>query len=294
MRAVILDERSVLRITGEDARKFLENLITNDVDSLQADQARFAALLTPQGKIVADFFIVAASEDDGGGFLLDVPRALAEDLAKKLGFYKLRAKANVELRADLAVAVITEGKATTELGIVFDDPRHAELGQRLILPAESAQADLEAAGFNLGTSNDYHVVRIALGVPDGGKDFVYGDAYPHETDMDQLNGVDFDKGCFIGQEVVSRMERKATPKTRIVQVTFETAPSAGVEVRAGERPAGNMGSAANGTGLAMLRLDRVHDALRKGEKITAGGIEISLKKPDWARFAFPGEAGFGA
>jgi folate-binding protein YgfZ len=294
MRAVILDERSVLRITGEDARKFLENLITNDVDSLQADQARFAALLTPQGKIVADFFIVAASEDDGGGFLLDVPRALAEDLAKKLGFYKLRAKANVELRADLAVAVITEGKATAELGIVFDDPRHPKLGQRLILPAESAQTDLEAAGFSLGTSNDYHVVRIAVGVPDGGKDFVYGDAYPHETDMDQLNGVDFDKGCFIGQEVVSRMERKATPKTRVVQVTFETAPSAGVEVRAGERPAGNMGSAANGTGLAMLRLDRVHDALRKGEKITAGGIEISLKKPDWARFAFPGEAGFGA
>jgi folate-binding protein YgfZ len=131
-------------------------------------------------------------------------------------------------------------------------------------------------------------------VPDGGKDFVYGDAYPHETDMDQLNGVDFDKGCFIGQEVVSRMERKATPKTRVVQVTFETPPAAGVEVRAGERPAGNMGSAANGTGLAMLRLDRIHDALRKGEKITAGGIEISLKKPDWARFAFPGEAGFGA
>ncbi len=293
MRAVILDERSVLRITGEDARKFLENVITNDVDSLQTDQARFAALLTPQGKIVVDFFIVAVSEDDGGGFLIDAPRALAEDLAKKLGFYKLRAKAVIEARPDLAVVAALDGKATAELGVVFDDPRHAELGQRIILPADNAQPDLAGAGFKLESADAYHAKRIALGVPDGGKDFVYGDAYPHETVMDQLHGVDFDKGCFIGQEVVSRMERKATPKTRVVPVTFETTPSAGVEVRAGERPAGNMGSAANGQGLAMLRLDRVHEALAKGEKITAGGIEISLKKPAWARFTFPGEAGFG-
>jgi folate-binding protein YgfZ len=294
MRAVILDERSVLRITGEDARKFLENVITNDVDSLRVDQARFAALLTPQGKIVLDFLIVAADEGDGGGFLLDAPSVLAEDLAKKLGFYKLRAKANIEMRPDLAVAAIVEGEATSELGVVFGDPRHAELGQRVILPAETAPADLAAAGFKLEDSSAYHAKRIALGVPDGGKDFVYGDAYPHETDMDQLNGVDFDKGCFIGQEVVSRMERKTTPRTRIVPVTFETAPAHGVEVRAGQRPVGNMGSAANGKGLAMLRLDRVHDALQKGETITAGGIAISLAKPGWARFTFPGEAGFGA
>jgi folate-binding protein YgfZ len=294
MRAAILDERSVLRITGEDARKFLENVITNDVDSLTPDQARFAALLTPQGKIVVDFFIVAVDEDDGGGFLLDAPKALDDELAAKLGFYKLRAKANIEMRPDLAVAAILDGKATAETGVVFDDPRHAKLGQRIILPAASAEADLKAAGFEVADGKDYHAARIAIGVPDGGKDFIYGEAYPHETDMDQLNGVDFDKGCFIGQEVVSRMERKTTPRTRIVQVTFETAPSPGAEVRAGERPAGNMGSASNGMGLATMRLDRVHDALAKGEKITAGGIEISLKKPDWVRFTFPGEPGFGA
>jgi folate-binding protein YgfZ len=294
MRAAILDERSVLRITGEDSRKFLENVITNDVDSLQADQARFAALLTPQGKIVVDFFVIAAHEDDGGGFLLDAPRALADDLAKKLGFYKLRAKVDIEPRPDLAVAALVDGRATTELGAVFDDPRNSGLGQRIILPTASAQADLEGAGFKLEDADRYHAKRVALGVPDGGKDFVYGDAYPHEAAMDQLNGVDFDKGCFIGQEVVSRMERKTTPRTRIVPVTFATAPSPGAEVKAGERPAGNMGSAANGTGLAMLRLDRVHEALAKGEKITAGGIELSLKKPAWARFAFPGEADFGA
>ena len=294
MRAAILDERAVLRITGADARKFLENIITNDVDSLRPDQARFAALLTPQGKIVADFFVVGASEEDGGGFLLDAPAVLADDIAKKLGFYKLRAAVSIEQRPDLAVAAILDGKATTELGIVFDDPRHPDLGQRIVLPDETAKADLEGAGFKVADADEYHAKRIALGIPVGGKDFIYGDAYPHETVMDQLNGVDFDKGCFIGQEIVSRMERKTTPRTRVIPVTFDTAPFPGVEVKAGARPAGHMGSGVNGKGLAMVRLDRIHEALKKGEKITAGGIEISLQKPGWARFAFPGEPGFGA
>lgn len=294
MRAAILDERAVLRITGGDARKFLENVITNDVESLAPDQARFAALLTPQGKIVADFLVIAASEEDGGGFLLDAPRALAEDIAKKLNFYKLRADVRIEARPDLAVAAILEGRATAELGLAFDDPRHGGLGQRLVLPAESVRADLEAAGFAVAAADAYHERRIALGIPEGGKDFIYNDAYPHEAGMDQLNGVDFKKGCFIGQEVVSRMERKTTPRTRIVQVTFDTAPFPGVDVKAGDKPAGHMGSGENGKGLAMVRLDRVHAALAKGEKITAGGIEISLQKPAWARFAFPGEPDFGA
>lgn len=294
MRAAILDERAVLRITGGDARKFLENIITNDVDSLGQDQARFAALLTPQGKIVADFFVVGANEEDGGGFLLDVPAALAEDVAKKLGFYKLRATVTIEPRPDLAVAVILDGRANAELGIVFNDPRHADLGQRIVLPAAEAKSDLENAGFAVSETSDYHAKRIALGIPDGGKDFVYSDAYPHEADMDQLNGIDFKKGCFIGQEVVSRMERKTTPRARIVQATFDTAPFPGVPVKVGDKPVGNMGSGVNGKGIALVRLDRVHDALAKGEKITAGGIEISLKKPAWARFAFPGEPDFGA
>lgn len=294
MRAAILDEREVLRITGEDARKFLENIITNDVDSLGPDQARFAALLSPQGKIVADFFVIGAAQEDGGGFLIDVPRALAEDVAKKLGFYKLRAAVTIESRSDLALAAILDGKATAELGLVYDDPRHPELGQRVVLPAAEAAADLASAGFKVAEADAYHEKRIALGIPEGGKDFTYSDAFPHEADMDQLNGIDFKKGCFIGQEVVSRMERKTTPRTRIVQATFDTAPYPGVEVKAGGKPAGHMGSGGNGKGLAMVRLDRIHDALGKGEKITAGGIEISLKKPAWARFAFPGEPGFGA
>lgn len=294
MRAAILDERAVLRITGGDARKFLENVITNDVDSLGVDEARFAALLTPQGKIVADFFVIGASEEDGGGFLLDMPKALADDIQKKLGFYKLRAAVTLEPRPDLTIGVILDGKASAELGLVFADPRHPDLGQRIVLPAESAKADFESAGFAIVDAGAYHEKRIALCIPEGGKDYVYSDAYPHEADMDQLNGVDFKKGCFIGQEVVSRMERKTTPRKRIVQATFDTAPFPGVEVKAGGKPVGHMGSGVNGKGIAMVRLDRVHDALQKGEKIIAGGIEISLRKPAWARFAFPGEPGFSA
>jgi len=294
MQVAILDERAVLRITGEDAAKFLDNVVTNDVETLQPDQARFAALLTPQGKIVADFFVIGVAQEEGGGFLFDVPKALAEDVAKKLGFYKLRAAVTIEARPDLAVVAVVDGAASPEEGVVYEDPRHPGLGQRIILPAADAKAELEKAGFEIVDASRYHEKRVTLGIPDGGKDYAYLDTYPHEADMDQLGGVDFKKGCFIGQEVVSRMERKTTPRTRIVPVRFETAPFPGVEVKAGDKPAGNMGSGANGKGLAKVRLDRIHDALQKGEKITAGGIELSLEKPEWARFLFPGEPGFGA
>jgi folate-binding protein YgfZ len=293
MRAALLDDRSVLRVSGDDARRFLEGIVTNDIEALAPDAARFAALLTPQGKIVADFFVAAVPDEDGGGFLLDAPRALADDIAGKLGFYKLRAKVAIEPRPELAVAAIRDGKAGAELGLVFDDPRHPSLGQRAVLPAAQARTDLEAIGATIEPPAAYHAMRIVLGVPEGGKDFTYGDAYPHEALMDQINGVDFRKGCFIGQEVVSRMERKTTPKTRIASVSFDAAPSDGIDVRAGERPAGHMGSSAEGRGLAMMRLDRVNEALGKGEPVTAGGIALTLQKPAWVRFAYPGEPGFG-
>jgi folate-binding protein YgfZ len=132
--------------------------------------------------------------------------------------------------------------------------------------------------------------RIALGIPQGGRDFIYGDTFPHEADMDCIGGVDFRKGCFIGQEVVSRVERRDVARKRVVPVTFEeNGPEPGAEVKAGDMPVGYMGSAAGRLGLAMLRLDRVHDALKQGGKVMAGGVELTLIKPDWADFPFPGE-----
>jgi tRNA-modifying protein YgfZ len=203
----------------------------------------------------------------------------------------LRAKVIVEdLSEMLGLMAVWEGSGETDYGLCYGDPRLPALGLRVMLPphlVNEATADL---GATLTDYEAYESHRIALGVPRGGTDFVYGDAFPHETVMDQLAGVDFDKGCFIGQEVVSRMEHRSSARTRVVPVVFD-GPTAddGAPVLAGERNVGVMRSGANGRGLATLRLDRVEDALAQGIGLTAGGIPLRLAKPDWARFAFPGE-----
>jgi folate-binding protein YgfZ len=288
--AAILPERTVLRISGEDARHFLHNLVTSDVETLKTGEACFAALLTPQGKILFDFFVTAVADSEGGGFLLDVPKALAGELVKRLTFYKLRSKVEIEPRPDLAVAVALDGTPPEEIGFAFKDPRHPKLGTRIILPAAGAEAALGKAGFKLAGAEEWERLRISLGVPEGGKDFVYGDTFPHEANMDQLGGVDFTKGCFIGQEVVSRMQHKSVTRTRVVPVAYkDVSPLEGVEVKIGEKAAGFFGSAADGRGLAKLRLDRVEDGLKAGESLSAGNIALTLVKPDWAKFPFPGE-----
>ncbi len=136
----------------------------------------------------------------------------------------------------------------------------------------------------------YEAHRIALGVPSGGLDFAYGDAFPHEADMDQLHGVDFQKGCYVGQEVVSRVEHRGSARTRVIPVAFDgVAPATGSAVTAAGRSLGTMGSSAGHRGLALLRLERVDDALAAGAALTAGHVSLRLVKPAWARFAFPGD-----
>lgn len=290
IRTAIPPERTVLRVSGEDARHFLHNLVTSDVETLKVGEARFAALLTPQGKILFDFFVAAVADNEGGGFLLDTPKALAGELVKRLTFYKLRSKVEIESRPDLTVAVALDGKPPEETGFSFTDPRHPKLGMRIILPTTDAEAALGKAGFKIVGTKEWERLRISLGVPEGGKDFVYGDTFPHEADMDQLGGVDFTKGCFIGQEVVSRMQHKSVTRTRVVPVAYkDVSPLEGVEVKIGEKAAGFFGSASDGRGLAKLRLDRVEDGLKAGESLSAGNIALTLVKPDWAKFSFPGE-----
>ena len=160
-----------------------------------------------------------------------------------------------------------------------------------MIPPHLAAGTAADLGAGIVAASEYEAHRIALGVPQGGIDFKYGDAFPHETDMDQLGGVDFAKGCYVGQEVVSRIEHRGTARTRAVPIRYDgAAPEAGAAIMAGERQVGTMGSAMGGRGLALLRLDRVADALALGEPLTGGGVPIHLVKPDWARFAFPGEA----
>lgn len=290
MKAALLPDRGVIRLSGETARNFLNGLVTGNVATLTPGGARFAALLTPQGKIIADGLVTEASPDDGGGFFIDCPRALAKTLVERLGAYRLRAKIEIEDLSDkLGVMAVWGGEPATEYGLLYPDPRLPALGHRVILPphvAAEAAADMGAA---LVGENEYEAHRIALGVPRGGLDFIYGDAFPHEADMDQLGGVDFKKGCYVGQEVVSRTEHRGIARTRVVPVTCESgSPDAGLPVMAGEKSIGTMGSSANGRGLALIRLDRAEDAIAAGQPITAGGVTLKLGAPEWARFAIPG------
>ena len=291
MKAALLPDRGVIKVAGNDARSFLHGLVTTDILHLQPGIARFCALLTPQGKIIADFFVAEAPATDGGGFFLDLPRALAPALIGKLNLYKLRAKLVIEdLSGTLGVLTAWGRSGKTKCGLCYDDPRLAALGLRVILPPHLAAAAAAELGADLVEAGEYEAHRIALGVPRGEIDFSYGDSFPHETDMDQLGGVDFAKGCYVGQEVVSRIEHRGIARARVVPVRYTgAAPEPGAAVLAGDRQVGTMGSAAAGHGLALLRLDRVAEAMSQGEIIAAGGIPIHLVKPDWARFSFPGE-----
>ena len=285
MKAAFLPDRGVVKVSGIDARDFLNGLVTTDVTLLRPGLGRFGALLTPQGKITVDFLITEAPPGDAGSFLIDCPRALAQGLADKLGFYKLRAKVTVEnLSESLGVLAVWDGDPRVKPDLAFADPRNTALGWRILVPETLVQKTADLIGAELVDSIAYDAHRIAAGVPRGGLDFTYGDAFPHETNMDRLHGVDFDKGCYVGQEVVSRMQHRGTARTRTVRVMIEGAPpEAGSAVLAGDKSVGTMGSSADGNGLALIRIDRAADALAAGTALTAGGIAIRLAEPDDVR-----------
>jgi folate-binding protein YgfZ len=278
MKAAFLPDRGVVKVSGEGARDFLNGLVTTDVALLQPGLGRFGALLTPQGKIVADFLITEAASGHGGGFLIDCPRALAQTLAAKFGFYKLRAKVTVEnLSEGLGVIAAWDGDLATKPDLAFTDPRSAKLGWRILAAEKLAQKVADLIGADLVDSAEYEAHRISSGIPRGGLDFMYGDAFPHETNMDRLHGLDFEKGCYVGQEVVSRMEHRGTARTRTIRVIIEgPSPEPGATILAGDKTVGTMGSTAGSNGLALVRTDRVADALEAGVPLSSGGLAIRV------------------
>jgi tRNA-modifying protein YgfZ len=282
MKAAFLPDRGVVKVSGGDAGNFLNGLLTTDVTLLRPGVGRFGALLTPQGKIIVDFLITEAPSSHGGGFLIDCPRALAQALADKLGFYRLRAKVEIENLSDtLGVLAAWAGEPAVKPDLAFADPRSQALGLRIPVAGELVQQVADLIGADIVDSSAYEAHRIACGVPRGGLDFIYGDAFPHETNMDRLHGIDFDKGCYIGQEVVSRMQHRGTARTRTVRVALDgPAPEAGAAVLAGDKPVGTMGSTAGDRGLALIRIDRAADALAAGTQLTSGGLAIRLAEPD--------------
>lgn len=280
-RAALLSDRSVLRVTGEDAHKLLQGVITNNLDRAQSGTAIHAGLLSPQGKILFEFFVVTA----GDGYFIEVVRDKAADLVKRLGFYRLRAKVEIAEAPEFSVAAAWDGEARAPAGaIAYGDPRLAELGVRLLLPSGETVAGL---GCEAASEDDYHAMRIKLGVPEGGRDYDFGDAFPHDALFDQLNGVDFKKGCFVGQEVVSRMQHRGTARKRILPVEGDAPLKSGAEIEAGDLPIGPIGSVDGVFGLALVRLDRVEDAVAKGKALMAGETRITLHRPSFASFEVP-------
>lgn len=280
MKSAFLTDRGVVKVGGEDARHFLNGLVTTNIDLVRPGLGRFGALLTPQGKIIADFLVTEIPSGHGGGFLLDCPKHLAQPLTARLSIYKLRAKVAIENLSDaFGILAIWDGQPGMTPDLAFADPRDESLGWRVLVPQELAGKAAAAIGVEMVDETEYEAHRIACGAPRGGIDFAYNDAFPHDTNMDRLHGVDFDKGCYIGQEVVSRMQHRGTARTRIVRVGLAHSIAAGTPVTAGEKSLGTLGSSAGDRGLALLRIDRVADAVEAGTPVVADGHPLSFIVP---------------
>ncbi len=282
-RIAALPRRGVVVVKGEDAESFLAGLVTNDVTILADGAAGYGGLLSPQGKILFDFIVFRS----GGEDLIDLPKAAIADFIKRLGFYKLRAKVDIAALPYRQVAAAWgQSEAPALAGLIAPDPRLPGLGYRLILSEDST---IEAAGYESVDEAAYDAHRIGLGIPEGSIDFAFGEAFPHEADMDQLGGVAFDKGCYIGQEVVSRMEHRGTARRRIIHVRAASPiPPAGAEIVAGEKPVGTIASSsADHAGLAVVRLDRAKEAVDAGVPLLVRGMPVDLEIPAWAKFDWP-------
>jgi len=273
MEPAILDDRAVLAISGPQARDFLQGLVTNDiVNGLAPGTGLYTALLSPQGKILFDFIV---TEGDGA-LLLDVAREARDALLKKLKMYKLRTKVEIEARDQLNVYVHLKGHPDNRLvayadrAVSFADPRLAALGLRSI----GARAEMPA---NLAGPRAYHQDRLALGVPEA-QDFGFEKIFALDAGLAELNGVSFTKGCYIGQELTSRMKHRATSRKRILTVTAtEPLPASGPVMRGGVE-IGELISTHGETAFALIRLDRLEET--QGDA-TAAQIPVALHKPAW-------------
>ncbi len=283
-----LPGRRLIRVAGEDARDFLQGILTQDLAAVDAAGAGFAAVLTPQGKILFDFMIVPSE----GGYLIDVDAEAAPALLKRLKMYRLRAKVDIEPREDLGAAAIFSADGDPGLpecarasagktgAVVFTDPRLAALGGRLIAREESLAA-LQGA-FAPASADDYHARRIAFGVPEFGADYGLEDVFLLDVNADALNGVSYRKGCFVGQEVTSRMKRKGEVRRRTLIVDFdEPAPAKGVVVSADEATLGEITSASGAGALALIRLDRWEKAKTGAAALNCDGRDVRLRLPSY-------------
>lgn len=286
--------RGVIAVEGPDSREFLQGLISNDVRRVTEEQAIYAALLTPQGRYLHDFFVAVV----GDTLLLDCEAVRRDDLKRRLSIYRLRSKVTLADATDrLAVALVFGGNALERLGLpgepgrarrlgdglVYVDPRLPGLGARALLPHDSAADLLREAGFAPGDPDLYDRLRLGLGVPDGSRDLPIEKAILLENGFDELHGVDWQKGCYIGQELTARTKYRGLVRKRLLPVEIEgPAPEPGTKLMLGDQEVGEMRSAVDGLGLAMIRLEHFETASADGA--TAGAARVKPRRPDWASF----------
>ncbi|PZP47738.1 MAG: folate-binding protein YgfZ [Agrobacterium fabrum] len=272
MPSALLADRRLIRVSGTGAEEFLNNLITTDVENLPEGEARASALLTPQGKILFDFLI----SRDGTDFLIETGAAEQETLLRRLTMYKLRAPVDLKPETVEGVSVFWNETAP-EAGV--SDSRFAKADVDLFRVA-GASASGDAAA--------YDALRVEHGIAESVRDYALQDAFPHDVLMDVNDGVSFKKGCFVGQEVVSRMKHRGTARRRVVTVSAEGAlPASGTEITADGKPVGTLGTVCGDRALAIVRIDRIADALASGTPLLAATVPVTVALPAWSGLSFP-------
>jgi hypothetical protein len=294
LKAAVLCDRKIVAVSGTDRVKFLQGLTTNDIHRLAPDRALYAGFLTGQGKLLCDAFVF----QDGDRILIDVAATFAEDFVKRLSAFKLRAAVEIgEAAPALAVAAVWGTGAPARMALeaaeglagsgtiagaqcAFVDPRITALGARIVYSADfSIEAQLAQIGFAVVAAAEYTGHRLALGVADTAE--IGGEVcYPLEANFEMLHGVDFRKGCYIGQELTARMKHKIELRKRILPISGATTlPTAGTPVTADGIALGPLISTSGTRGLALLRLDRLSDA--KNDSIRAGNVPLTIHWPSW-------------
>ena len=275
-----LKDRALISVSGPDAEHFLQNILTTDLDVLHPGQAKPGALLSPQGKILFDFLVSRASEN---AFRLECRAEISDDFVRRLTLYKLRAKVEIA-KVDQALVTVAWGDESTTSqsdSTAAADTRFPNGAVTRSYGETGERSDLAA----------WQALRIASGIAESGADYALGDAFPHDVLLDETGGVGFKKGCYVGQEVVSRMQHRGTARRRVLIVQAELPlPAAGTELTVDGRPVGSLGSNAGTSGLAIARIDRVKAALDAGQPIMAADVPVTVAIPGWAKFSFPQEA----
>jgi folate-binding protein YgfZ len=304
---VLLDERGVVRVSGPDARSFLQGLVTNDVNRAVFGRVLYAALLTPQGRYLHDFFIVALPDEGGESLYLDCERKRTADLVARLTTYKLRSKVTIEDATNRfrVIALLGDGPHDSEAlhgfegrggpfagGVCYVDPRYAGVGARALLPATGLD-ELMESGFVQQEPEYYERLRIYYGLPDGSRDLPVEKALPLENNFDHLNAIDWQKGCYVGQELTARTHYRALVRKRMLPVEIEgELPPFGAPVMDADRAIGEMRSSFDGYGIAFLRMEDLDSAVAAERPLTAGTATLKVLHPGWLKES--GESGTSA